>query len=282
LVRPINDVLGEIGVIKNRSNTILAVAKEILNGNLELKQLENADIIRCNLLDIKGIGDWSAEYLLMRGYSWADAFLVTDLGIKNSLANILLDEDGDKMYYAKVTNKFGNMITLIKNNGAIAGLWYENQKYFPVIKETDMWIDLEDNLNSGDKTLEMKKEVYKSLENLQKQLKVFDEGKLKEFDLKLEPKGTDFQLIVWEILSDIPYGETTTYGEISKNVAARLGRDRMSAQAVGGAIGHNPISVIVPCHRVVGANGSLTGYAGGIDKKKALLAHEQRGQDENV
>jgi len=94
LDRPITDVLGEIGVIKNRSNTILAIAKEINNGEIELKELENVDIIRDKLLAIKGIGPWSAEYLLMRGYSWPDAFLVTDLGIKNSLADILVDDEG--------------------------------------------------------------------------------------------------------------------------------------------------------------------------------------------
>lgn len=73
---------------------------------------------------------------------------------------------------------------------------------------------------------------------------------------------------------EIPYGELTTYGEIAAEVAKRMGKNRMSAQAVGGAVGHNPISIIIPCHRVVGANGSLTGYAGGIDKKIKLLEHE--------
>ena len=86
--------------------------------------------------------------------------------------------------------------------------------------------------------------------------------------------GSPFQLMVWEILRQIPYGETTTYGEIAKLVAKERGLPRMSAQAVGGAVGHNEISIIVPCHRVVGSNGSLTGYAGGVDKKARLLALE--------
>ncbi len=79
---------------------------------------------------------------------------------------------------------------------------------------------------------------------------------------------------MWKILTEIPYGELTTYGNIAKEVAKRMGKDRMSAQAVGGAVGHNPISIIIPCHRVVGSNGSLTGYAGGIEKKIKLLKHE--------
>ena len=87
--------------------------------------------------------------------------------------------------------------------------------------------------------------------------------------------GTPFQNEVWEILSAIPYGQTTTYGEIAKKLAARRGLPHMSAQAVGGAVGHNEISIIVPCHRVVGTNGSLTGYAGGIDRKVKLLTLEQ-------
>ena len=87
--------------------------------------------------------------------------------------------------------------------------------------------------------------------------------------------GTDFQNEVWEILYTIPYGKTMTYGEIAKKIAEKKGLKRMSAQAVGGAVSHNEISVIVPCHRVVGTNGSLTGYAGGIEKKAALLKLEK-------
>ena len=76
------------------------------------------------------------------------------------------------------------------------------------------------------------------------------------------------------MLCEIPYGEVTTYGEIARRLAKRLGRSSMSAQAIGGAVGHNPISIVIPCHRVVGAGGSLTGYAGGVEKKRWLLAHE--------
>jgi methylated-DNA-[protein]-cysteine S-methyltransferase len=93
-------------------------------------------------------------------------------------------------------------------------------------------------------------------------------------DLPLAPGGGAFRTAVWNILCEIPYGTVTTYGEMAKRVAARLNKPRMSSQAVGGAVGHNPISIIIPCHRVVGSNGSLTGYAGGIDKKIRLLEHE--------
>ena len=90
-------------------------------------------------------------------------------------------------------------------------------------------------------------------------------------ELDLAPIGSKFAKNVWKLLCEIPYGKITTYGEIAK----KMNKNKMSAQAVGGAVGHNPISIIIPCHRVVGANGSLTGYAGGIEKKIKLLEHER-------
>lgn len=93
-------------------------------------------------------------------------------------------------------------------------------------------------------------------------------------ELPLAPQGNDFRQEVWEILKSIPYGEVITYGDIAKQIARRHGKQKMAAQAVGGAVGHNPISVIIPCHRVVGAGGNLTGYAGGINLKIKLLQHE--------
>ena len=93
-------------------------------------------------------------------------------------------------------------------------------------------------------------------------------------ELPLAPQGNAFRQGVWEILCTIPYGEVTTYGSIAKKMAVKLQKERMSSQAVGGAVGHNPISIIIPCHRVIGVNGSLTGYAGGIETKIKLLELE--------
>ena len=93
-------------------------------------------------------------------------------------------------------------------------------------------------------------------------------------ELRLDPQGTTFQKAIWEILLRIPYGQITTYGQIAKELAVGRGLSFMSAQAVGGAVGHNPISILIPCHRVVGSNGNLTGYAGGLEKKEALLQLE--------
>lgn len=94
-------------------------------------------------------------------------------------------------------------------------------------------------------------------------------------DLPLEAVGTPFQKMVWDYLLTVPWGKTYTYGEIAREIAARLGKQKMSAQAVGQAVGRNPIGIIIPCHRCVGAGGKLTGYAGGIEKKAWLLRHEE-------
>lgn len=93
-------------------------------------------------------------------------------------------------------------------------------------------------------------------------------------EIRLNPSGNEFKLTVWEILCEIPYGEVITYKEVAKRAAERLGRKNMSCQAVGGAIGQNPIPILIPCHRVVGSDGSLTGYSAGIDKKAKLLRLE--------
>lgn len=107
-----------------------------------------------------------------------------------------------------------------------------------------------------------------------KWLDAYFRGEDAPIDFPLAPEGTAFQKRVWDILLAIPYGKTRTYGDIAREMAGSLGKEKMSAQAVGGAVGRNPISILIPCHRVVGAQGQLTGYAGGLDKKVWLLEHE--------
>ena len=114
------------------------------------------------------------------------------------------------------------------------------------------------------------------LQEAQRQLEAYFAGDRDAFDLPLEPRGTQFQLRVWQALLQIPYGETTSYGEI----ATRLGLPLSASRAIGLANGSNPISIVVPCHRVIGANGSLTGYGGGLDNKRLLLQLEQRRRDD--
>ncbi len=172
------------------------------------------------------------------------------------------------MYYGRMKSKWGSIICGIEEDGSIFGLWFENQKYFPAIGEDAVFVN---DIDHEDAKFAA---VIAGFQCMREQLEAYEEGRLKAFDLPLNPKGTEFRQLIWQLLLEIPYGETTTYGELGKKAAAILGRDTMSAQAVGGAVGHNPISLIIPCHRVVGSDGSLTGYAGGLEKKEALLAHE--------
>jgi methylated-DNA-[protein]-cysteine S-methyltransferase len=110
----------------------------------------------------------------------------------------------------------------------------------------------------------------KAFREVEEQLAAYFAGELKEFRLELSGEGTDFRQRVWAALDDVPYGATTTYGAI----AARIGAPRAAVRAVGGAIGANPLLIVRPCHRVIGADGSLTGYAGGLDRKRRLLGLE--------
>jgi len=172
------------------------------------------------------------------------------------------------MYYAIMNTKWGELTANINPQGQLSGLWFKNQKYFPVIEESAIWID------KATSKLTLPNCVTETFHRLEDQLKQYEDGHLQTFDLPLAPVGTDFRKLVWQALLKVPYGQTSTYGEIGALVAKRMGKDSMSGQAIGGAIGHNPISIIIPCHRIIAKSGSLTGYAGGIDKKSALLKHE--------
>lgn len=149
-------------------------------------------------------------------------------------------------------------ILLAADEMGLTGLWFEGQKYFADTLAPDR-----------------KEQETSILREAKHWLDVYFSGQEPDFTPPLHPIGSDFRQEVWKLLLEIPYGQTTTYGELAKQLAARHGLSRMSAQAVGGAVGHNKISIIIPCHRVVGTNGSLTGYAGGIDKKVKLLTLEK-------
>lgn len=159
-------------------------------------------------------------------------------------------------YIARAASPLGE-ITLSSDGEALTGLWFDGQKYFgatlggdararelPVFEQTRRWLE------------------------------IYFAGREPDFTPPLRPAGSPFRQAVWQVMAQIPYGQTWTYGQIARQIARERGLARFSAQAVGGAVGHNPISLLIPCHRVVGAGGSLTGYAGGVDKKLALLRLE--------
>lgn len=176
-----------------------------------------------------------------------------------SVCGIPFNSGGLTMYYQTHYSSPLGSLTLASDGKSLCGLWIEGQKYFngtikeemeekddmPVFDQTKDWLD-----------------------------RYFAKQTPTVFELSLAPAGSRFRQNVWDILCQIPYGHVVTYGEIARQMAQKMDRPAMSAQAVGGAVGHNPISIIIPCHRVVGANGSLTGYAGGIEKKAWLLSHE--------
>ncbi len=151
-------------------------------------------------------------------------------------------------------------ITLASDGQNITGLWLDGQKYFP-------YMLLEKAL----------REDLPVFETAKKWLDIYFSGHEPEFTPPILLRGSAFRMEVWAELLNIPYGRVTTYVNIACAIAAKHGLKSMSSQAVGGAVGHNPISIIVPCHRVIGSNGGLVGYAGGLEIKKALLGLEGKG-----
>lgn len=162
------------------------------------------------------------------------------------------------MYYSTTHPSPVGTITLACQDNQLVGLWLEGQKYFGDTIPEDM--EEKDDIP-----------IFHETKNWLDRYFAGDQPSISE--LSMAPIGGEFRQIVWEILCAIPYGEVTTYGTIAKQVAEKTGKN-MSAQAVGGAVGHNPISIIIPCHRVVGSTGSLTGYAGGVKTKIKLLELE--------
>ncbi len=151
-------------------------------------------------------------------------------------------------------------VYLASTDQALVGSWFEGQAHFPVPHVVGERVQLDN---------------HPILRQASKELDEYFEGNRKSFDVPLDPDGTDFQLAVWEALKDIPHGYTTTYGHISKIVGPGA-----PAQAVGQAVGHNKLSIFIPCHRVLSADGKLTGYAGGIERKQYLLNLESPSAEE--
>lgn len=163
------------------------------------------------------------------------------------------------MYYYHIYHSPVGKLAIASNEKNIVGLWIEGQKYY---------MDVLKGKACQEKETDVIKRAEKWLD------RYFNGEKPNPQELSIEFIGSDFRKQVWTILCEVPYGEVITYGDIAKQIALKNGIEKISAQAVGGAVGHNPISIIVPCHRVVGANGSLTGYSGGIKVKIKLLELE--------
>ena len=177
---------------------------------------------------------------------------------------------------------------LAEQDGLLIGLWMEGQKYFGQSGGKTVW-----PMGQPDGAIAIAKQVNRTNVWFSKQaneekrlpeplalatdwLDCYFAGKRPDgIQVPLAPKGSPFRQSVWEALQEIPYGETATYGEIAKRLEKKAENGKTSARAVGGSVGHNPIGILIPCHRVIGADGSLTGYAGGVERKAWLLAHER-------
>ncbi len=169
--------------------------------------------------------------------------------------NTSIDMKTDYMYH--YDSPLGEII-LASDGEALSGLWFRGQKFF--------------GSTLGEAPVQRTLPVF---DQAKEWLDIYFSKKAPDFTPPLSLRTTPFRRAVWEILLKIPFGQTMTYGEIAEKTAEQMNRPHMSAQAVGGAVGHNPISLIIPCHRVIGANGSLTGYAGGVDRKRRLLEMEK-------
>lgn len=159
-------------------------------------------------------------------------------------------------YYDTFESPFGGMLLTASDDG-LSGVYFDRQKHHP--KRAGDWKHAPENAR---------------LKRAKRQLAEYFSGARKRFDLTLDPRGTDFQRAVWKAISGVPYGETISYGELARRAGFPEG-----ARAAGAATGRNPIGIVVPCHRIVGSDGSLTGYAGGLERKRALLALESGERD---
>ena len=162
------------------------------------------------------------------------------------------------LYYSSLYSSALGDIKIVSDGKNLSGLWFEGQKYYCA----GLKCNFVENNNLP---------IFNDVKNW---LDIYFSGCIPEKFCKLSLQGTPFQMLVWKILSEIPYGKTITYGDISAKLAKLMNKKSISAQAVGNAVGHNPVSIIIPCHRVVARDKNLCGYAGGLDKKYDLLKLE--------
>lgn len=202
-------------------------------------------------------GRWLQQALAHKHLAWltADDFIFFVIFVQQP--SIF----GMEQYIETYASPLG-IITMGSNGNQLTGLWFEGQKYF--------------DHPSGDRPQHLSLPIF---DETRTWLDVYFQGKRPTFTPPMLLNDTPFRRTVWQLLLTIPYGETTTYKDIARKWARQHGVKSMSSQAVGGAVGRNPISIIIPCHRVIGTNGSLTGYAGGMDRKRWLLQWEQENTD---
>lgn len=290
------------GISLRKAEYILDFARKIIDGSFDLAKVEAADdeeVIEL-LSSLKGIGRWTAEMILLFCLQRQDIFSYDDLAIQRGLRMIYRHKKIDKKLFDRYRRRFSPY-------GSIASfyIWAVSGGALPELSDPAV-----PDKEKKDKSAELSRSMYfydsplgvltlsaqngflvqlsfggsgkneilpsdkKAISSACRWLDIYFSGGRPDFLPPMHLEGTPFRRAVWKLLQQIPYGRTASYGDIARQIAAQQGRTKMSAQAVGGAVGANPIAIIVSCHRVIGKNGSLTGYAGGLDKKIALLKIE--------
>ena len=274
-----------------RGRALTGLAAALASGDVALDRGADRDDVRRALVALPGIGPWTADYVAMRALGHPDVFLPTDLGVRNAIAGlghdpaaVIADSDRWRPWRSYALMHLWNTLMPPRNPTPPAR---------PPARRTDMsWtvidspvgelrlvehdgavtqIEFSPFRDHDGRPRGARDDDHPVLVETARQLRAYFDRDLKEFDLPLAPVGSEFQQRVWQELREIGYGETASYGE----VAHRLGMTNAASRAVGLANGRNPIPIVIPCHRVIGANGTLTGYAGGLERKQLLLELEQ-------
>ena len=287
---------------RSRGRALVGLAAAIERGDVRLDRSADRAETREAMLALPGIGPWTADYVLMRALGDPDVFLPTDLGVRHAATRLHIDDPARRSEAWRPWRSYALDAPLVggarRPEPARRGLDPDPRERRHTVtttaqETTTMWTvtpspigDLRIVARDGAITaiefspfrapvsgqpLGIREDDDPLLRRAVDQLTAYFAGDLTEFDLPLAPRGSTFQHAVWEQLIKIGYGETASYGEI----AHRLGKTNAASRAVGLANGRNPIPIVIPCHRVIGANGTLTGYAGGLERKQQLLELEQ-------
>lgn len=297
-----DETLNSLGVSSRKVGYIKELAKKAESRELDINAIwqKSDEEVISDLTSIKGIGVWTAQMLLIFCMQRKNVFSFDDLAIQRGLRMVYHHRKITKELFEKYKKRFSpycsvaslylwavsggeiegvkdyapqktgknyrsryfcalGTYTLVSDGKNLLGVWLLGQKHYP-------WEIIDETVENNE--LEIFKQTKKWLDEY------FSGKKPKISQLKLKPQGSAFRQEVWKALCKIPYGTTTTYGEIAKTIASKRGVKAISAQAVGVAVGHNPISVIIPCHRVINANGGLGGYSGTLTNKIKLLELE--------
>ena len=267
-----------IGLVRARAAALNAIARAVRDGTVSVDRDQALDEFVAAWTQLPGIGDWTAHYIAMRALSHTDAFPAADLVLRRAVARngvpvltartardraalaavarvrraaFMASRGAMKTGYDFHASPVGTLL-LAMNERGLSHLYFDKGRHaLPVQPE---WTHDPARFDS-----------------VRRQIDAYFAGTLQAFDLPLAPTGSDFQLAVWEELKKIPYGATTSYGAIARTLG-----DVSASRAVGAANGQNPISIIVPCHRVIGSSGQLVGYGGGLPTKRFLIDLEQR------